>query len=930
MPQTYLEGALLGPSRLILINSGPYDYAEVILNRSGHLVGENNVGKTSLIAVLQFLYMADQRDMRFSEDLDASRAFYFKTEQSYIVFELNTPEGTKCLLVQGLGPAQMHSFDRWVYNGPYRREHYLDGKRVRKPSEILPELAASCDPRKLKPSELRQALTGIGRKSTVPLLGIVPVRQSENYGRFLSVFRNLIHLDQVRQHELKNLLIEISRGEIRSTEINLAEQYGVIFDGLRRDTNAQSAFEHMRVNIHEALEADQQRHSARRQLAPLWLRYKELLEQETDSLNERIRQAKTQAQELEQQWQQLARHNSQLSSQHGELKERLGGVKGQLAALEVKERELAELDENFERNALNTIQGHLEQARKRLYAAAAADSVERIQRRLADNTAERDQLQRRLQNVEQLLASWLRQHYSDEQLAHLFRLINPALLGQAMGESDGILVNDEAALRARIDAVLEQIRDEHYSDPIVTMALASLPVAGLEDFSDPAAMRRRLDDLEQAIGEDSNALQAAEQRQTLQAEVDRLQVSWEATQKTLVSFDQLREMRVHAAEWQAESKTLEVESARVRAEQEGLEAKRSELQQLIDTNKTLNTQLAAQEKDLREKHTLLFARMNQRPERFDWEPGPMEWSAESAKEAREAVERVLDQEEAQSRKVNDALERISRQPQHTRFMGDGPETEQLAQLRERVEAADEEQRALQRRWEGLLKGLSQEAAQLLAGLDVLDRQCQRLNSQISKLSISNLRGFSVRVERARELLAQLIALRDYGAEQAEMALGVERELDIADALEQVERALRLRPIIRLSDAFELAFDVSLPNGQSRSYAQLSQIQSDGTTVTIKVVINLLLLRGLLNPKQQVSVPFYLDEVAKLSINNVHSIVHLAKSQNCVPILASPSELEAADILYLLRPTANNRLVLTEDHRVELQHSPVLQAEMTDA
>lgn len=919
----------LGPSKLILINSGPYDYAEIDLSRSGHLVGENNVGKTSLIAVLQFLYMADQRDMRFSEDLDASRAFYFKTEQSYIVFELNTPEGTKCLLVQGLGPAHMHSFDRWVYNGPFRPEHYLDGQRVRKPSEILPELAMRCDPRKLKPAELRQALTGLSRKSGVPLLGIVPVRQAENYGRFLSVFRNLIHLDQVRQHELKHLLIEISRSEIRSTEINLAEQYGRIFDILRRDTAAQTAFAHMRVNIQEALAADELRLSARSKLAPLWLRYKELFQQEGASLSEQIRRASAEAQELEQQWQQVAQRNSQLSTQHGELKERLGRVKGQVAALEVKERELAELDEAFERAALNTLQGELEQARRRLYAAAPADSLERIRRRLQENSAERDQLQQRLQNVERLLAGWLRVHYSDDQLANLFRLFNPALLGQSLGESTGVLVNDEVALRARIDALLAQIREGRYSDPVVTVALEAMPVDGLAAFSDPAAMRRRLDDLEQAIGDDSAALQAAEQRQALQADVERLSTSWEATQKILIAFDQLREMRTHAVEWQAEVTALEAESARVRAEQEGLEAKRSELQQRVEANKSLSGKLQGQDRELREQHSRLFERMNQRPERFEWEPGELDWRLESAKEAREAVQQVLDEEERQGGRVASALERISQQPQHTRFMGDGPEAERLAQLRERMEAAEEEQRALQQRWAGLLKGLSQEAAQLLAGLDVLDRQCQRLNKQIGKLAISNLRGFSVRVERTRELLAQLIALRDYGAEQTELALGAERELDIADALERIEDTLRQRPVIRLSDAFELAFDVTLPNGQARSYAQLSQIQSDGTTVTIKVVINLLLLRGLLNPKQPVSVPFYLDEVAKLSLNNVQSIVQLAKSQHCVPILASPSELEAAEILYLLRPTANNRLVLTQDHRVELRHLAAAAVEQLD-
>ena len=48
-----------GPTRLLLLCCGKFDLAEVRLERSLHLVGPDNVGKTSLIALLQFLYIDD-------------------------------------------------------------------------------------------------------------------------------------------------------------------------------------------------------------------------------------------------------------------------------------------------------------------------------------------------------------------------------------------------------------------------------------------------------------------------------------------------------------------------------------------------------------------------------------------------------------------------------------------------------------------------------------------------------------------------------------------------------------------------------------------------------------------------------------------------------------------------------------------------------
>ena len=61
--------SIVGPTRLILIHAGIYDYGEVEMVRPLHLIGPNNVGKTSLITTLQFLYIDDQRHMRLATEV---------------------------------------------------------------------------------------------------------------------------------------------------------------------------------------------------------------------------------------------------------------------------------------------------------------------------------------------------------------------------------------------------------------------------------------------------------------------------------------------------------------------------------------------------------------------------------------------------------------------------------------------------------------------------------------------------------------------------------------------------------------------------------------------------------------------------------------------------------------------------------------------
>lgn len=53
-----------GPRRLILIQSGKYEYAELDLTEPFQLVGVNGLGKTALISTLQYLYLDSQNEMR--------------------------------------------------------------------------------------------------------------------------------------------------------------------------------------------------------------------------------------------------------------------------------------------------------------------------------------------------------------------------------------------------------------------------------------------------------------------------------------------------------------------------------------------------------------------------------------------------------------------------------------------------------------------------------------------------------------------------------------------------------------------------------------------------------------------------------------------------------------------------------------------------
>lgn len=112
-----------GPKRVILIRAGRYDYAEVVLGQSMHLVGQNNAGKTSLIATLQMLYVAGFNEMSFSRSWDETRRYYFRLDSSTILFETVTSDGRFVTVgLRGRGQLGAFQVDRFAFEGAYRKE----------------------------------------------------------------------------------------------------------------------------------------------------------------------------------------------------------------------------------------------------------------------------------------------------------------------------------------------------------------------------------------------------------------------------------------------------------------------------------------------------------------------------------------------------------------------------------------------------------------------------------------------------------------------------------------------------------------------------------------------------------------------------------------------------------------------------------------
>jgi hypothetical protein len=239
------------------------------------------------------------------------------------------------------------------------------------------------------------------------------------------------------------------------------------------------------------------------------------------------------------------------------------------------------------------------------------------------------------------------------------------------------------------------------------------------------------------------------------------------------------------------------------------------------------------------------------------------------------------------------------------------EAETLRILGEELDALAQKEEAAEKLWSGLAAGLQSSIKNILGDLDRLRGKVEDLNRQLAKVSVSNLQRLRLELDENEQLVPWLKKV----IRQEDSPLFASTQ-DTSEAYGCIGEFLRKSGRIELRQLFELKFVVTTADGKEREYPKLESIESNGTTITIKVLINLMLLRGLLDNRKEVSIPYYLDEASSLDQDNASAIVRQSRILGFTPVLASPEAMDAADNLYFLKDNGG-RLILDSSALVRI-------------
>lgn len=897
-----------------LINSGMFDTLSLNFDvQAIHLVGANNVGKTSLIALIQFLFFPTINEMTFIKSVGESMSFYFRPEGSYILFEVRTITGSiRTVGVHGTGESD--SRVNFVFNGPFDLKDFLNPDNTPAPLQAVQAQFFERDfVRFDKFERYEEALLGqhASGKFNVPLFDL----PKTNYRLLRKLMQGLLRLDRIDSADVQRLLIQIvEKGAIR-TRFHLAQD----FEQKYRHINQ------LRIDLQE-LES----------LKPFMLRYQNIRTRMAETESHRLGHAErlfhvstVRLAHLATEKERLARQCRQLEEQIEaqvqtmlSLTKRLSEAETTKSELERKKARYQELTlqtQSFSRSIVKQELDALIHAAVELdHALSSSENhdLEALRKQLKAVQREREQVIR--QTAAKTLQHVWQEAGFDERHRALLRFMIANDLSSLVASD---VLADEKKFLAASAQVIEWVDAQGRFKGFGLNVPASVWFVAETDAEPLAARKIRL---ETSISKTLACIDIAENAATKQQERKNLQTSIQAKEAILKNLDELQTLSL---DW---PRLETIEAAIARQVDDWQRLKRA-----AEMKKEAH-------RSLRQQHNHTYTVQQKWEEQWNQvsrDHGQLEVFETAAPEnlctlTADALGSEYHQVRGELQDIAKSLTRLEndlREPQNElegRYEKSGVEIPFDQWLERKSNLADEIQGLevqLQREYDAIFTLVRAKLSKITQAFQSIESQVAALNKTIRNVRISNIEQIGIALEKTDLLDAidqSIPGQMDLFTAQAKSTSLQEAHARVEDYFNQIKK---YGNEINLKDMFRLKFSVQF-NYQPKPVEryEIHRFESNGTETGVKIVIYLGLI-GLLQERKNVvgtRIPFFLDEVGSIDSDNLKQLIGYCSRNNFLPIFASPEIRKDISHNYLFRRNGNRSHLAAIVRITEKQPHPV--------
>ena len=893
-----------GPQKLILIGAGRYDYAEVELSGSLQIVGPNNTGKTTLINTLQFLYLDDRRHMDFgSYTPEQTRDYYFPNQYSYVLFECLGARGQCVLGWHGQSKASGGEPERFTFEGPFDAADFIDEQnRVREPKAVNARLTRK-QYTVLKTAQDHRELLLLATKGEGRGLGLVALRDNDKYPQFRETLKNLLYLSTISQDQMRDRLLMLADLSTDKFALDVRELFGEDYDKIVERKQKLIRFKSHQSEVESLVDACARRDALRGKLIYCWSDLRAKRQEFERRHAAKVDKLRVEAQGATERIQTLTAEVNGRRAETTSLSETKGGLQTQLDQIRAQAKEFSDFVEELVRASLKNVETEVRRLERQL-GDAEKETRAKAEQKIQIYGDLVKQKRQTIANFDRALVTVLRRDLTDDELAPLARLFNFDLLHQPVGD-DGIRLHKRDELVRVLRALSQHIQNSVYRDASVELPLPASQ-RSLAELANPDAVRERLAEDEETLERSKGILKAIAEKETLTTQLHQQHADENKMRDRLFGWQQFQKAK-------AEESRLKADFQRTEDALTAAAERIAKLEKQLSTTRNDETKARNGIRDEENIFNAVMGRFNECkfPEFTGKATAPDETipnDFDAAVDLFLRQQKVLTELDQQVRDSFHAIEAAF----GSDFVG-ANETETIQLLREELEALPDHEDALRRDWEHQLHQLRATFHQVLTDVSRLHAAAADLNKAFARVRVSNLKTVVMNVEEQADIVGSLRRLAN--VEQPGL---FDDSASLEAALSGFRQKFETNPLLRYADLFTLRFTVTGADGNPHHYNDFKHVESHGTTITIKVLFNLLVLRSLLREDASKSllceVPFFLDEVHSLDATNRHAILVTARKLGFIAITAAPESVSEVDALYFLQPY-QGRIVLRNRHRV---------------
>lgn len=857
---------------LTILNSKVYGKAEIRLNDcdSLQLVGPNNIGKSTLIYALNFLFIIDGNKMTFSGqrrgDKETLHHYFPNPNQSYIVFEV-FKKSYYCILVKRNGDSELEYYQ---FNSEYKEHFFVDENKILLKFEEV-QAALVMDGLELIPFKDKREVFNTVYQRGKRNQGVVwlddNVKSEGLSNNFSRIYRYLINTKLITNKNLKEALIVADNRENETLNFSQKNKKDII--DLRKINNEIRNLKSVKNEFDEFREVMSQYNAKARIINQLYYAFSQNYDTTLPTLQSQLAERN----------QNIAKINTEINEnlipQKADFDRKIGNketeINSKAELLNEKETDLGIINAFEPLEFLNEALENYDKRRKEVESRITMVEIQRLNSQQIE------------QRILQLKSQILRNENQVENYGNL-------LINKISGNKEN---------RKLLNAILSEQVKSLPGNQVLKAIHQVTDKLSIFDGEIDISKNLELKDFKtiEEIKEELNSIKLELKSQEALFEVAR---DLEKSQKDLHAINSEIEIirtKLHKIKskptLQKAIDKLKVDLKLLNEEKQKIETEQARLAKDI-AKKQLDVQELIVDKDKRERRIREIQEYKQNLAQF----GLVGEEFDSADDLDNLYKKVqINMSDRHDLKASkDKLFEKLRDKLQSTF---ADEMDFIKYVEEEISLLEDKERSVSSLLESISAQFANPAYTLLKRYEEFKEFVyNKFNSKLSQARISDIESLTIELMDNKKLVEEVKKISQIQQVRGQLMF----EFDHSENLKVLDAYLDNAKKIEFDDLFDISLNLTR-KGSTKQVDLNEQIESDGTDKMIRLIIIMTIINRLAIFDDENRIALFIDEVATIDKQNRPELVRFCKEHNFIPIFAAPDAVPGFGKYYFIYPNA---------------------------